>query len=40
VATGQGTLVLLEVQPESRRAMPAAEFARGARITTGMRLAS
>lgn len=35
VATGQGTLVLEEVQPEGRRPMPALEWARGARISAG-----
>lgn len=39
VATGEGVLLLLEVQPESRRPMSAAEFARGARIGPGTRLA-
>ncbi len=39
VATGQGTLLLLEVQPESRRPISAVEFARGARIVSGMRFA-
>jgi methionyl-tRNA formyltransferase len=39
VATGEGRLVLLEVQPESRRPMSGAEFARGARIKPGMQLA-
>jgi len=39
VACGQGTrLRLLEVQPESRRAMPAAAFAAGARLAPGARL--
>jgi methionyl-tRNA formyltransferase len=39
VAAGDGVLVLVEVQPESRRAQSAVEFARGARIAPGMRLA-
>jgi methionyl-tRNA formyltransferase len=39
VAAGEGVLVLVEVQPESRRAQSAVEFARGARIAPGMRLA-
>ncbi len=39
VATGRGTLLLVEVQPESRRPMSAAEFARGARVTPGTRFA-
>jgi methionyl-tRNA formyltransferase len=39
VASGEGTALLLtEVQPESRRAMPAAAFAAGARIAPGTRL--
>lgn len=39
VAAGGGTrLRLLEVQPESRRAMPAAAFAAGARLHAGARL--
>jgi methionyl-tRNA formyltransferase len=39
VAAGSGTrLRLLEVQPESRRPMPAAAFASGARLQTGARL--
>jgi methionyl-tRNA formyltransferase len=39
VACGQGTrLRVLEVQPESRKAMPAAAFAAGARLTAGARL--
>lgn len=38
VACGQGTrLRLLEVQPESRRAMSAADFAAGARLAPGAR---
>jgi methionyl-tRNA formyltransferase len=38
VACGDSTrLRLLEVQPESRRAMPAAAFAAGARLTAGAR---
>ena len=40
VACGRGTAVLLvEVQPESRRPMPAPAFAAGARIAPGARLA-
>lgn len=40
VACGAGsTLVLLEVQPESRRPMTAAAFAAGARLSSGTRLA-
>jgi methionyl-tRNA formyltransferase len=39
VACGAGTrLVLLDVQPESKRAMPAAAFAQGARLAPGVRL--
>lgn len=39
VACGEGTsLLLLEVQPESRRAMPAAAWAAGARLRPGARL--
>jgi len=39
VAAGAGTLLhLLEVQPESRRPMPAAAFAAGARLVPGARL--
>lgn len=39
VACGQGSrLILLEVQPESRHAMPAPAFAAGARIAPGIRL--
>jgi methionyl-tRNA formyltransferase len=39
VACGEGTaLRLLEVQPESRRPMPAAAFAAGARLAPGERL--
>jgi methionyl-tRNA formyltransferase len=40
VACGGGTrLWLAEVQPESRRAMPAAAWAAGARLRPGVRLA-
>jgi methionyl-tRNA formyltransferase len=40
VSCGRGTrLVLQEIQPESRRAMPAAAFAAGARLRPGARLA-
>jgi methionyl-tRNA formyltransferase len=39
VAAGAGTrLRLLDVQPESRRPMPAAAFAAGARLAPGARL--
>jgi methionyl-tRNA formyltransferase len=40
VTTGQGTLQLDLVQPESRRPMPAEEWARGARLLVGERLGS
>ncbi len=39
VATGEGTLLLVEVQPESRRPMSGVEMARGARIVPGTRFA-
>lgn len=38
VATGTGSILLKEVQPENRRKMSAADFARGARIRSGDRL--
>jgi methionyl-tRNA formyltransferase len=39
VASGSGTVLrLLEVQPESRRSMPASAFAAGARLEPGARL--
>jgi methionyl-tRNA formyltransferase len=39
VACGGGSLLRLEeVQPESRRAMPAAAWAQGARLVPGVRL--
>ena len=38
VATGDGTLIPLEVQPESRRAISWDAFLRGARLTAGRRL--
>ncbi|MCS6986464.1 MAG: methionyl-tRNA formyltransferase [Sphingomonadaceae bacterium] len=38
VACGVGALRLREVQPASRRAMPAADWWRGARLAVGMRL--
>jgi len=38
VATGEGALELLEVQPAGKRAMPSAEWLRGARIEPGSRL--
>jgi methionyl-tRNA formyltransferase len=36
VATGDGTLALLELQAAGKKALPAAEFARGARVSAGM----
>jgi methionyl-tRNA formyltransferase len=38
VATGEGALLPLEVQPESRRAIGWDEFLRGARLTAGQHL--
>jgi len=38
VATGEGLLLPLEVQPENRRAMPWEDFLRGARLGPGDRL--
>jgi methionyl-tRNA formyltransferase len=38
VATGEDALLPLEVQPESRRAVPWDEFLRGARLAAGQRL--
>ena len=38
VATGEGAVLPLEVQPESRRAVGWDEFLRGARLTAGQRL--
>jgi methionyl-tRNA formyltransferase len=35
IATASGTLLLVRVQPENRGAMPAADFARGARLAPG-----
>jgi methionyl-tRNA formyltransferase len=37
VACREGSLLLVEVQPESRKAMGASEFARGARLAPGAR---
>lgn len=37
VATAEGAVLLVEVQPENRKRMTAVEFARGRRITVGMR---
>jgi methionyl-tRNA formyltransferase len=39
VATGDGAVLPLEVQPESRRTLAWAEFLRGARLAAGQRLA-
>jgi methionyl-tRNA formyltransferase len=38
IATGDGLLVPLEVQPENRKAMPWADFLRGARLPVGARV--
>lgn len=38
VATGDGNLEILQVQPAGKRAMSAAEFLRGNRIAAGDRL--
>ncbi len=40
VITGNGTLELLQVQPESRRPMAAEDWARGVRLSVGERLGS
>jgi methionyl-tRNA formyltransferase len=40
VMTGQGALLLEQVQPESRSPMAAADWARGVRLTVGERLGS
>ena len=40
VPTGDGTLALLEVQPEGKGRMPAADWARGARLGDGARFGS
>lgn len=37
LGTGEGAVALLEVQPEGKRRMTGAEFARGQRLQTGMR---
>ncbi len=39
VGTGEGSLALLEVQPEGKRRMTGAEFVRGRRLHVGMRFA-
>jgi methionyl-tRNA formyltransferase len=38
VQTGEGQVLIGEVQPAGRRRMPAADWARGARVTVGARL--
>lgn len=38
VATGDGAVLLMEVQPENKKRMKADEFARGYRVTKGVRL--
>ena len=38
VACGDGALELLEVKPADKRAMPVADWLRGARCTVGQRL--
>jgi methionyl-tRNA formyltransferase len=38
IATADGLLVPLEVQPENRNAMPWADFLRGARLAAGARV--
>ena len=38
IATGDGALLPLEVQPESRRAVAWDEYLRGARLTAGRAL--
>jgi methionyl-tRNA formyltransferase len=35
VRTGDGSVVLTEVQPAGKKALPASEFARGARLVPG-----
>ncbi|MDG1399441.1 MAG: methionyl-tRNA formyltransferase [Candidatus Binatia bacterium] len=40
VATGTGALRLIEIQPAGKKRMLAADWARGARLTAGMRLGS
>jgi methionyl-tRNA formyltransferase len=40
VATGSGALEILELVPAGKRALPAAEFLRGARLERGQRLGS
>ena len=38
IATGDGLLLPLDVQPENRKAMPWADFLRGARLSAGARV--
>jgi methionyl-tRNA formyltransferase len=38
IATGTGILLPLEVQPDNRKAMPWADFLRGARLEAGARV--
>jgi methionyl-tRNA formyltransferase len=38
IATGDGLLLPIEVQPENRKAMPWQEFLRGARLRPGARV--
>jgi hypothetical protein len=38
IATGSGILLPIEVQPENRKAMPWADFLRGARLEPGARV--
>jgi methionyl-tRNA formyltransferase len=38
IATGSGTLLPIEVQPDNRKAMPWADFLRGARLEPGARV--
>jgi methionyl-tRNA formyltransferase len=38
VQTSEGSVLIREVQPAGRRRMPAADYARGARVGVGVRL--
>jgi methionyl-tRNA formyltransferase len=38
LATGQGLLLPIEVQPENRKSMPWEDFLRGARLRAGARI--
>ncbi|HHO58101.1 MAG TPA: methionyl-tRNA formyltransferase, partial [Oceanithermus profundus] len=38
VATGEGAVLLVTVQPEGKRPMPAADWARGHGVAPGVRL--